>query len=66
MAIDTVHHRLFSGRRSGVLAISDYAAGKVVATVPIDMGVDGAGFDAAAGDALASNADGTPVVRRTG
>jgi len=66
MAIDTVHHRLFSGCRSGVLAISDYAAGKVVATVPIGMGVDGAGFDAAAGDALASNADGTPVVRRTG
>src|SRR5579862_4118461 len=32
MAIDTVHHRLFSGCRSGVMAVSDYQAGKVVAT----------------------------------
>ena len=34
MALDTAHHRLFSGCRSGVMAISDYQAGKVVATVP--------------------------------
>jgi DNA-binding beta-propeller fold protein YncE len=27
MAIDTAHHRLFSGCRSGVLAVSDYQAG---------------------------------------
>src|SRR5690349_14506216 len=40
MAIDTVHHRLFSGCRSGVMAISDYQAGKIVATVPIGTGVD--------------------------
>jgi DNA-binding beta-propeller fold protein YncE len=39
MAIDKVHHRLFSGCRSGVMAISDYQAGKVVATVPIGKGV---------------------------
>ena len=32
MAIDTAHHRLFSGCRSGVMAVSDYQAGKVVAT----------------------------------
>jgi hypothetical protein len=62
MAIDTAHHRLFSGCRSGVMAISDYQAGKVVATVPIGTGVDGAGFDAASGDAFASNADGTLTV----
>jgi len=62
MAIDTAHHRLFSGCRSGVMAISDYQAGKVVATVPIGTGVDGAGFDAATGDAFASNADGTLTV----
>ena len=62
MAIDTGHHRLFSGCRSGVMAVSDYQAGKVVATVPIGTGVDGAGFDAAAGDAFASNADGTLTV----
>lgn len=42
MAIDTAHHRLFSGCRSGVMAVSDYDAGKVVATLPIGKGVDGA------------------------
>src|SRR5690242_997122 len=62
MAIDTAHHRLFSGCRSGVMAISDYQAGKVVATVPIGAGVDGAGFDPASGDAFASNADGKLTV----
>jgi len=62
MAIDVAHQRLFSGCRSGVMAVSDYRAGKVVATVPIGTGVDGAGFDAATGDAFASNADGTLTV----
>jgi hypothetical protein len=62
MAIDTAHHRLFSGCRSGVLAVSDYQAGKVVATVPIGSGVDGAGFDALSANAFASNADGTLTV----
>jgi DNA-binding beta-propeller fold protein YncE len=62
MAIDTARHRLFSGCRSGVMAVSDYQAGKVVATVPIGTGVDGAGFDAASGNAFASNADGTLTV----
>jgi DNA-binding beta-propeller fold protein YncE len=62
MAVDTAHHRLFSGCRSGVMAISDYQAGKVVATAPIGTGVDGAGFDAALGDIFATNADGTLTV----
>jgi len=62
MAIDTAHHRLFSGCRSGVMAVSDYQAGKVVATLPIGMGVDGTGYDPASGNAFASNADGTLTV----
>jgi DNA-binding beta-propeller fold protein YncE len=62
MAIDTAHHRLFSGCRSGVMAVSDYGAGKVVATLPIGAGVDGAGYDAASANAFASNADGTLTV----
>ncbi len=62
MAIDPAHHRLFSGCRSGVMAVSDYQTGKVVATVPIGTGVDGAGFDATSGNAFASNADGTLTV----
>jgi DNA-binding beta-propeller fold protein YncE len=62
MAIDNAHHRLFSGCRSGVMAISDYQSGKVVATVHIGNGVDGAGYDPATGDVFASNADGTLTV----
>ena len=62
MAIDRVHRRLFSGCRSGVMAVSDIAAGKVIATVPIGTGTDGAAFDPASGDAFASNADGTLTV----
>src|SRR5215469_11492796 len=62
MALDTAHHRLFSGCRSGVLAVSDYQAGKVVATLPIGSGVDGCGYDPTTGDAFASNADGTLTV----
>src|SRR5215472_14846517 len=62
MALDTTHHRLFSGCRSGVMAVSDYQSGKVVATVPIGMGVDGAGYDPGSGDAFASNADGTLTI----
>ena len=62
LAIDELHHRLFSGCRSGVMAISDYRAGKVVATVPIGKGVDGAGYDPGTGNAFASNADGTLTV----
>jgi outer membrane protein assembly factor BamB len=62
MAIDVAHHRLFSGCRSGVMAVSDYQSGKVVSTVPIGAGVDGAGYDPATGDAFAANADGTLTV----
>jgi DNA-binding beta-propeller fold protein YncE len=59
MAVDTVKHRLFSGCRSGMLAVSDYQTGKVVATAPIGAGVDGAGYDPTSGNVFTSNADGT-------
>src|SRR5215468_5002260 len=62
MAIDPIHHRLFSGCRSRVMAISDYQSGKVVATAPIGTGVDGVAYDTATGDAFASNLDGTLTV----
>ena len=44
------------------MAVSDYQARRVVATVPIGSGVDGAGYDAVSGDAFAANADGTLTV----
>jgi DNA-binding beta-propeller fold protein YncE len=62
MSIDTVHHRLFSGCRSGVLAVSDYQAGKTITTLPIGMGVDGAGYDPSTGDVFVTNADGSLTV----
>jgi DNA-binding beta-propeller fold protein YncE len=62
MAIDAEHHRLFSGCRSGVMAVSDYASGKIITTLPIGAGVDGAGYDPKTRDAFASNADGTLTV----
>ena len=62
MAIDIKHERLFSGCRSGVMAISDYGKGTVVATVPIGQGVDGAGWDPVLRNAYASNGDGTLTV----
>lgn len=62
MAIDTAHRRLFSGCRSGVLAVSNYESGKTISTLPIGMGVDGAGYDPTRGDVFATNADGTLTV----
>lgn len=58
MAIDIKNHRLFSGCRSGVMAISDYKAGKVIAMLPIGAGVDGGEFDPISGDIFESTADG--------
>jgi DNA-binding beta-propeller fold protein YncE len=62
MAIDVKHHRLFSGCRSGVMAVSNIATGTVITTLPIGQGVDGAAYDPARGDAFASCADGTLTV----
>jgi DNA-binding beta-propeller fold protein YncE len=44
------------------MAISDYTAGRLVTTLPIGRGVDGAGFDPRTRDAYASNADGTLTI----
>ena len=62
LAIDRVHHRLFSGCRNRTLAISDAAAGRLITTEPIGSGVDANTFDASTGDAFASNGDGTLTV----
>ncbi|MCG6987040.1 MAG: YncE family protein [Gemmatimonadetes bacterium] len=62
MAVDLVHHRLFSTCRNKVLAVSDPVAGKLVTTVPIGAGVDGAGFDPATQLVFAPNGDGTLTV----
>lgn len=60
--VDPANHRLFSGCRSGVLAVSDYQTGKVITTVPIGKGVDSTSFDPATKDIFASNGDGTLTI----
>ncbi len=62
MAIDARRQRLFTGCRSGVMAVSDYKNGKVITTVPIGRGVDGAGYDPVKRDVYTSNLDGTLTV----
>ncbi len=62
LAVDRAHHRLFSGCRNKVMAISDATAGKLMTTVPIGEGVDGCAFDPGTQLAFASNGDGTLTV----
>jgi DNA-binding beta-propeller fold protein YncE len=62
LALDREHHRLFSGCRSKVMAISDAVGGKMLKTVPIDGGVDANAFDATTQNAFSSNGAGTLTV----
>ena len=65
LAYDTKHERLFSVCENKMMVISDARAGKVVATVPIGEGSDGAAFDPKNQLAFSSNgADGTITVVR--
>ncbi len=62
LSIDVEHHRLFSVCRNKYLAISDYDAGKLVATEPIGGGVDASVFDPATQLIFASNGDGSMTI----
>jgi DNA-binding beta-propeller fold protein YncE len=63
LALDVRNRLLFSACGNKLMAVSDPRPGKVVATVPIGEGADGAGFDAGLGVAFASNGgDGTVTV----
>jgi len=55
LAIDTKNHRLFSVCDGGKMIVSDYDAGKVVATPAIGDGPDAAGFDSETNLAFSSN-----------
>ena len=60
LAIDRAHHRLFSVCGNQKMVIVDSESGKVVASVAIGKGVDGAAFDEKKQNAFSSNgADGT-------
>lgn len=64
LAIDRKHARLFSTGANKTLVVLDASTGKVVTTLPIGGGVDGAVFDPETGLAFSSNGDGTLTVIR--
>jgi len=62
LAIDIAHQRLFSVGRNKLMAVVDATNGKLVKTLPIGEGCDGAAFDPGTGRTYASNGEGTLTV----
>jgi YVTN family beta-propeller protein len=62
LAIDRVHHRLFSVCSNKSMVVVDATNGKIVATLPIGGRVDGVAFDPETELAFASGGDGTMTV----
>ncbi|MCX6631999.1 MAG: YncE family protein [Candidatus Solibacter sp.] len=63
IAIDVKNKKLFSVCSNKMMAVTDIATMKVIATPAVGAGTDGAGFDAAAGLAFSSNGgDGTMTI----
>src|SRR5436190_6950614 len=66
IALDSAHHRLFSGCHNKMMVMLDTESGKVVGSVPIGSGVDGCAFDDAMQLAFASCGDGTTTIAKEG
>jgi len=62
IALDRVHHRLFSVCSNEKMVVLDSGSGKVIAALPIGKGADGAEFDPATGLAFSPNGEGTLTV----
>ncbi|HJQ34606.1 MAG TPA: hypothetical protein VJ866_20665 [Pyrinomonadaceae bacterium] len=62
LAFDGRHRRLFSVGSNKLMAVVDADSGKVVTTLPIGGGVDGAAFDPETGLVFSSNGEGTLTV----
>jgi YVTN family beta-propeller protein len=62
LAIDVAHRRLFSVCGNKHMVVVDADQGRLVATLPIGEGSDGAGFDPERQLAFSSNGDGTLTV----
>lgn len=62
MAFDATHHRLFIGCENKLMEMIDSTNGKVVASVPIQSGVDANAFDAGLQLAFSSNGEGTVTI----
>ncbi|HLZ73528.1 hypothetical protein [Phenylobacterium sp.] len=68
LAFDVKHHVLFVAcRNPAVMAMLDSNTGKILDVLPIGVGVDGAAFNPATGEAFSSQGDGTlTVIKETG
>jgi YVTN family beta-propeller protein len=64
MAFDVKNHRLFLGCSNKLMVMMDSTTGKVVASVPIDDGVDANCFDPATKLAFASCSEGTVTIAK--
>jgi YVTN family beta-propeller protein len=64
IALDAAHHRVFSGCHNKMMTMLDTESGKVVTTVPICAGTDGAAFDDTTQLAFASCGDGTTTIAK--
>lgn len=65
IALDRRHKRLFAACSNKMMVVMNAENGKVITTIPIGSGVDGAGFDAGTEMAFSSNGgDGTLTVVR--
>lgn len=63
LAFDVAHSRLFSGCGNKIMAVTDSASGKLVATVPIGGGVDAGAFNPKTQEVFMSCGEGTlPVI----
>lgn len=62
MAIDLEHHRLFIVCENELMVMMDSANGKVIASVPIGKGSDGAAYDPETHLAFSSNGEGTVTI----
>jgi DNA-binding beta-propeller fold protein YncE len=62
LAMDRKTNRLFSVCANGLMAVVDPDKGRVVTTLPIGSGTDGAAFDPASRLAFSSNGEGTLTV----
>lgn len=63
LALDAKHHILFAACHDpAVMAIVNAEDGKIITTLPIGKGVDGAGFNAKTMEAFSSQGDGTLTV----
>ncbi len=62
LAMDVQHRRLFAGCHNKMMAVVNADTGKVVATPPIDAGVDGNAFDPETQLAFSSNGSGSLTV----